>query len=487
MDSSIEDARREVQATVDKMVAHATRIGAARLDVFETELWELLLRLGRAVVVLFLAVQAKRPVADYLHNGRRYTTRGTRTTELGTRFGKVKFRRPITRPVDDPRGAADLPIDGRLGLGSGFSLAVVTDMARLCATLAFSGARSLYREFFQWAPSPRAVARMIDAVGAEAREFMEALPPPEDDGAILVLQVDARGAPMISPREYEKRRRPKRKATSGTARKLRKFSRKLTRKPRRKKGDKSKNSKAAFVGVIYTLREGPEGLEGPINKRLLATFESHEALFLWLDREARKRGYGRKRTLFLADGSEHIWRLQERYFPDAEVCLDWYHAVEHLWTAGGCLYGEGTDSLREWVDKQARRLQVGASTALLLELRRHYRRLSKRGSSSKLKRLGLCITYFDNNFARLRYKELLQEDFDIGTGAVEGAVRNLVALRLDGPGMRWGRGRSELVLYLRCVLLNDQWEDFRRWLRRKARIELAPQPQPAQPYAAIAA
>jgi hypothetical protein len=35
----------------------------------------------------------------------------------------------------------------------------------------------------------------------------------------------------------------------------------------------------------------------------------------------------------LADGSDTIWRLQEKYFAEAEVCLDWYHVVEKLWTA----------------------------------------------------------------------------------------------------------------------------------------------------------
>src|SRR5690606_31720437 len=41
-------------------------------------------------------------------------------------------------------------------------------------------------------------------------------------------------------------------------------------------------------------------------------------------------------------------------------------------------------------------------------------------------------------------------------GVIEGAVRNLVGVRLDGPGMRWGRDRTEAILHLRCVLLNGQ-------------------------------
>ena len=70
---------------------------------------------------------------------------------------------------------------------------------------------------------------------------------------------------------------------------------------------------------------------------------------------------------------------------------------------------------------------------------------------------------------------------DIGTGAVEGAVRNLVGMRLDGPGMRWGRDRAELILRLRCILLNGHWHAFSDYLATK-HIKLAAQPAPARTH-----
>ena len=74
-----------------------------------------------------------------------------------------------------------------------------------------------------------------------------------------------------------------------------------------------------------------------------------------------------------------------------------------------------------------------------------------------------------------------RDGLDLGTGAVEGAVRNLVGLRLDGPGMRWGRDRSELVLHLRCILLNGQWCDFAAYLAR-LHLQLAAAPAPARTH-----
>ena len=85
----------------------------------------------------------------------------------------------------------------------------------------------------------------------------------------------------------------------------------------------------------------------------------------------------------------------------------------------------------------------------------------------------------------MQYHRLRRQDLDIGSGVVEGAVRHLVGVRLDGPGMRWSRDRMEAVLYLRCVLINGQWDDFERALASKAQVALASQPTRTRTHDAI--
>ena len=83
---------------------------------------------------------------------------------------------------------------------------------------------------------------------------------------------------------------------------------------------------------------------------------------------------------------------------------------------------------------------------------------------------------------RKRMLALLVDDVTIvGTGAVEGAVRNLVGMRLDGPGMRWGRDRAEMVLHLRCIVINGQWNDFCHHLEQRP-LKLASQPVPTRTH-----
>jgi hypothetical protein len=347
----------------------------------------------------------------------------------------------------------------------------------------------MWQEFFLWSPSSKAVLRMVDATGKEARPFLEQAELPTDDGDILVIQVDGGAAPMISPAELKKRQGPRKKHAGGeTRRHRRRQQRQEHPHLRRTKGKKSKNGKEAFVGVIYTLRLTEEGIEGPINKRVIGTFESHRALFIWLRADAERRGCGQKRTLFLADGSHHIWDLQKKYFPEAECCLDWYHLVEYLWKAGCCIFKEGSDALRKWVSDQKDRLRRGDIEEVLDELRQQLEKVPKTGPGTKgrRKRLNEVLGYMTTHQSRMPYAKFIDEGLDIGSGAVEGAIRHVVRLRLDGPGMRWGRERSELVLRLRCIFLNRQWAEFTAYIANKEDFRLAPQPEPARPHAAKA-
>jgi hypothetical protein len=372
-------------------------------------------------------------------------------------------------------------------MGAAFSLGVMSSLAELCARMPFSHARTVFHRFCAWVPSPKVVLRIVDALGDQARPFIDELPAPAGDGEILVLEVDGRGAPMISPTEYARRTGP-RVRRRGTDRDAVRAKRRERPRVRRAKGKKSKNAKVAVVGVIYTLKRTRHGVDGPINKRVIGTFESHEALFQWLLPEARKRGYGRKLTVFIADGSDHIWRLQQRYFPDAIPCIDFWHIAEKLWEAGTLLLKEGTPQLREWYEKHKALLRAGKIQTIIDHLGDQIARVPRTGPRNKWRRKRLIEIqkHFAEHSGRMHYDRFRRDDLVIGSGAVEGAVRNIVGIRLDGPGMRWGRERSERVLHLRCILVNGQWNLFHAYLDGVA-IRLRAQPMPTVPHEAKAA
>lgn len=486
---TIEQAHREVESVVKDIVALGDRRTGMATEV-EEEAWAACLRLGRAVMALFFARRAVQPrPAVYTHERWRYEIAGRETTEIGTRFGKVEIVQPVGERLDGS-GPRDLPLMRELGLPAGFTLPVVTLFGRLSAMMAFAQARGLFQSLFGWTPSQRAVLRMVDATGEQARPFLEQAAPPEDDGEILVIEADGKGAPTISSREHARRTKPH-AAKASNGRHGRRSRRRANPRPRRAPGKKSKNAKVAAVGAIYTLKRDANGkLEGPINKRVYATFKSYRALFKWLRDEANKRGYGTKKftkVLFLADGARVLWDLKTEFFPGALECLDWFHAVEKLWEAGKAIC-RGTRrerrALEAWVARMKRTLRAGKVHDILAELMTTLDETPVTGPGNKYRRqvLDKVINHFAENAERMLYKPLRSEDLPIASGVIEGAVRHLVGVRLDGPGMRWGRDRAEAVLHLRCVLINRDWPAFEAFLAAKPGFRLRAQPVPTRTH-----
>lgn len=322
--TSIDQAKADAQQAIRALMTIADSAAPASAADAEGRLWSGLLALGRALMALLFARQATRWGAgrSYIADGRRLVVAGAETMVIGTRFGRVTVDVPVGIREDDPRAARDYPLSRALGLPGGFTMLVVTTMARLCAQMAFASARELARHLFEWTPSSRAVLRMVDAVGERAHGFLEQAPAPEGDGEVLVIMVDGKGAPAISSAEYARRARPHRQR-GNNERHARREKRRQRPRERRGPGKKSKNAKMAAIGVLYTLkRDGAGRLDGPVNKRVYGTFNGYRALFHWIAQEAKKRGYGTAKftkVLFVADGADAIWTLQKRFFPDAEV------------------------------------------------------------------------------------------------------------------------------------------------------------------------
>ena len=123
---------------------------------------------------------------------------------------------------------------------------------------------------------------------------------------------------------------------------------------------------------------------------------------------------------------------------------------------------------------QKKRLRQGKVDEVIAEISEALSSTAVTGPGNKYRRevLGTVHNHFVKNTARMQYARLRRADLDIGSGVVEGAVRHLVGVRLDGPGMRWGRDRAEAVLHLRCVLINGLWNEFTRYLATLADFRL---------------
>jgi hypothetical protein len=193
------------------------------------------------------------------------------------------------------------------------------------------------------------------------------------------------------------------------------------------------------------------------DRRYVARFDKSERFgwHVWL--EACKCGYREaKQIIYLGDGAPWIRNQHRRHFGRSTFIIDWYHASEHIWDCGKKLFGEGTKATERWVKKRLDLLWQGWTKKLLDGLKDQV----KRHRAGKRAALNDLIRYISTNEQQMRYDVFRAKGYDIGSGAAEGACKNVVGKRLKQSGMIWTRLGSSSVLALRVTWLNDRWEQL---------------------------
>jgi len=428
---------------------------------------------GRAVTALFLT-HAEERVAAASKDGIECDGRFLRPApqlqarNLTGRFGVFRYFRTYMRENSAGRRRGFHPLDVALGLSADrFSWNVLSLSARLATKVSFAEARSTLGLFLPNAPSTEVIEQTVLGLGQFTGDWFADLPAPEGDGEVLVVMIDSKGAPTATETELQRRRGNRRRKKPAPSPRHRGRHRRglYPKKPRRKKGDKSKNAKMATLIVMYTLRRSGPMLLGPINRWIYASFAPKEHAFQIARREADKRGFTAESGRLIqvvTDGDLDLDCYTKRYFPDAIHSIDVMHVIEKLWTAGDCVHPEGSGKLKRWVARQTKRLYAGKASQIVAELRRILAATPRTGPGNKGKRERLTnvIRYIDNRLDRLNYHDLLAQDLEVGSGAVEGAIKNVIGKRCDHGGMRWIKERVEALLQLRCIEINGHWDQF---------------------------
>ncbi len=117
-----------------------------------------------------------------------------------------------------------------------------------------------------------------------------------------------------------------------------------------------------------------------------------------------------------------------------------------------------------WMQDALRCLLENDLDRLLSHLDYQLAGLSKRQQTTLQK----VIRYLTNNRDYMHYQSYLVQGYPIGTGVIEGACRHLVKDRFERAGMRWSMIGAQVMLDLRAVYLNDDWDDFHRFRRQQA-------------------
>lgn len=212
----------------------------------------------------------------------------------------------------------------------------------------------------------------------------------------------------------------------------------------------------AKVGCIYWLDQRLAR-----HSRYLGSFENSQRFGweLWI--EACRCGLREaEEVVYIGDGAAWIRTEQTRHFRKATFIIDWYHASEHIWDCGKAMFGDGTGATSQWAKKHLDWLWQGRTKRLLdaLMLQRKRHRGHKRDALDSL------IKYISTNEEQMKYDVFRAKGYDIGSGAVEAACKNVVGKRLKQSGMRWSRAGSSSTLALRIAWLNKEWKEL--WAKK---------------------
>jgi hypothetical protein len=161
--------------------------------------------------------------------------------------------------------------------------------------------------------------------------------------------------------------------------------------------------------------------------------------------------------IFAADGGEWCWDIQARYFSQAAGILDWYHANEHLWNAARLLFRTTADA-HAWAREAETVLWNGGGRKLVDWLREQQKRRRGRGPARKTGQA--LLRYFETRVDQTQYPTYRGQDWQIGSGMIESTAKQLVGLRLKGPGMHWSEPGALAITALRAQDLNDCWNVF---------------------------
>jgi hypothetical protein len=466
--------RQQLHRQVDE-IADYCESSAERFFALEVQLKTLLWELGRLFISLFLLSRHQRlekQPANYV-GYRRFHKLLPR--KLRTMFGEVVYQRSYWSKHQGEGGFH--PLDAALGLTrDGFSALVISLATRLTAYLSYAKTTLVLEAFWGWSPSTETVEQWVLGVGRHAAAYMASGPPlPEEDGEVLVIEVDGKAVPTATDAELAKRRGPRKHKKKkccqrhrGRAKRRDPQARK-TRKKRRKKGDKSKNGRSATLVAVYTLRRGDDGkLHGPVNKRVWGSFASRKQMLKWVRAEATRRGFGPKSAKLvqiIVDGEVCFAKRLRKLFRKAILTLDIRHVEERLWTAGRAFHAEGSDELEAWVEELRKLLYGSGGRTLLRRLRKLRQQIASRGPGTATKREAVdsVIDYIEPRCKMMRYGKYIKKDLVISTGVIEGAVRYVIGERLDCSGMRWVEGKAEAILHIRCLEVNGLWDNFFQW------------------------
>jgi hypothetical protein len=152
--------------------------------------------------------------------------------------------------------------------------------------------------------------------------------------------------------------------------------------------------------------------------------------------------------------------------------VDFYHAMERVWTMAEMVFGANTKEGRGWAKKMGKLLKKPNGVSRVLHSAAALR--TRRGlSKSRGAEFAKAYRYLRQRTQWMRYHAYQRDHLPIGSGVTEAACKTIFTQRLKLSGMRWTKAGAQVILDLRVVMLSGVWEaTYRQAIGGDPRSEL---------------
>jgi hypothetical protein len=478
-------------------VRRGVRDGSS-LDEVERGTLSRVLALGAAAVGLFLEAQGDGDLGPrvQVEDGRTlYRSASVQGRPVRTIFGEHCFAAYVYA-AGSKRPIELRPIDARLNLPPGKASYLLQEFSQLfCVEKAFAVGARQFEAVFGQKLSVDVLEDINRALGAQADPFLERVPvpPPAEEGAILVATADGKGVPLVR----------------ADAAQL----------PAFEQQERPGNRRMATLGCVYTVDpyvRTPEQIVAALLRddtvsqpadRPEACHKHYRAFFAdagaagadalpsayrtwtWLAEEVTARCRPGQAVVRLMDAQPSLWDASDACLEDCITqreaggespvvdILDIIHVAGYVWKAAKAFYAH-KEHQEAFAQDRLLRILRGEVSGVVKGMRRMASERGLRGPA--LKEVRTACNYFASNAHRMRYDEYLRAGYPIASGVIEGACRHVIKDRMEHGGMRWTLEGAQAMLNVRCVCASSQWENFGSWRQ-------AEQAERVHPFRAVVA
>jgi len=157
--------------------------------------------------------------------------------------------------------------------------------------------------------------------------------------------------------------------------------------------------------------------------------------------------------IILGDGARWIWELVDLHFPDAIQIVDWFHASEYLAPVAKQAFADKARR-QQWLKRVRDDLWHGRLDAVIDACETHIRpHLAASDDPAQC-----AVTYYRNNRQRMNYPTYRANGYQIGSGTIESAVKQIASQRMKVSGARWNLSSARQVAKARAAFLSGQWD-----------------------------